>query len=179
MHTLDAWFGSGPPIGVWQACARAALIFAFGLLIVRIAGRRIFGRWSALDIVVSIVIGSNLSRALTGNAPLWSTLLASAVLVLLHWIAAHLAARSRWLSRLVEGPAVILGRDGQVDRGTQQRWAVSVADLDQALRSAGLRDLKEAHLLVLEANGKINVLNGPAAAPLVGADESDPEPSRA
>jgi hypothetical protein len=39
-----------------------------------VAGRRVFGRWAALDIVVAIVVGSNLSRALTGAAQLGGTL---------------------------------------------------------------------------------------------------------
>lgn len=50
-----------------QDCARAVLVFICGLVLVRIAGRRVFGQWSALEIVVSIIIGSNLSRALTGS----------------------------------------------------------------------------------------------------------------
>ena len=32
-----------------------------------------FGRWSALDIVLAIITGSSLSRARTGSAPLWGT----------------------------------------------------------------------------------------------------------
>jgi uncharacterized membrane protein YcaP (DUF421 family) len=38
------------------------------LAIVRFVGRRVFGEWAALDIIVSIVVGSNLSRALTGSS---------------------------------------------------------------------------------------------------------------
>jgi len=53
------------------------VIFAFGLALVRLAGRRVFVRWAALDIVVAVVVGSNLSRALTGTAPLGGTLAAS------------------------------------------------------------------------------------------------------
>ena len=35
----------------WQECVRAVMVFAYGLAIVRIAGRRVFGKWSALDII--------------------------------------------------------------------------------------------------------------------------------
>jgi uncharacterized membrane protein YcaP (DUF421 family) len=85
-------FGSGPPLSAAQECARAALVFAYGLLLVRVAGRRVFGKWSALDIIVSIVVGSNLSRALTGDAPLWGTLAATTLLMALHWVLAHASA---------------------------------------------------------------------------------------
>ena len=54
-----AWFttafGQTSHVSVLQECARAVLIFAYGLLLVRVAGRRIFGKWAAIDIIVSII----------------------------------------------------------------------------------------------------------------------------
>ena len=70
MNWAAAIFGVDAHLSWAQECARAVLVFAYGLLLVRVAGRRIFGKWSALDIIVSIVVGSNLSRALTGSAEL-------------------------------------------------------------------------------------------------------------
>lgn len=82
--TADDLFGITGQVTWVQECARAALIFAYGLLLVRVAGRRAFARWSALDIVVAIIVGSNLSRSLTGSAPLFPTIAATALLMLLH-----------------------------------------------------------------------------------------------
>ena len=107
---VDAIFGSGSELAWYQECARAALIFVYGLVPIRIAGRRIFGKWSALDIVVSIIIGSNLSRALTGGAQLWGTLVATMLLVALHWMLALLVGSSPGVSRVVEGGPVELAR---------------------------------------------------------------------
>jgi len=64
MDRIARVFGGGP-LSALQECVRTVLVFAYGLLLVRLAGRRIFGKWSALDIIVSIMVGSNLSRALT------------------------------------------------------------------------------------------------------------------
>jgi hypothetical protein len=36
-----------------------------------------FGHWSALDIVISTMVGSALARAMTGNAPLIGTMVAA------------------------------------------------------------------------------------------------------
>src|SRR5918912_2298286 len=105
-------FGANPHLAWWQECIRGGVIFLYGLALVRIAGRRVFGKWAALDIIVSIVVGSNLSRALTGSAALWGTLAATTLLMALHWILAHAAARSSRLSSLLEGPAIELARDG-------------------------------------------------------------------
>lgn len=101
---MSALFGETGNVTAVQECARAVLVLAYGLAILRLAGRRIFGRWSALDIIVSIVVGSNLSRALTGNAPLFGTIAATTVLIGLHWLLARLAAHYRPLSRISRGP---------------------------------------------------------------------------
>src|SRR3954453_7859895 len=129
---MHAIFGSGSDLAWYQECARAAVIFVYGLALVRIAGRRIFGKWWALDIVVSIVIGSNLSRALTGNAQLWGTLAATTLLVALHWVLAQLGVSFSGVSRLVEGRPAELARHGAVRGSALGRHAVSQADLDEA-----------------------------------------------
>jgi uncharacterized membrane protein YcaP (DUF421 family) len=158
VHGLDVIFGHTSDVTVAQECARAVLVFAYGLILVRVAGRRVFGRWSAIDIVVSIIVGSNLSRALTGNAPLLGTLAATTLLMFLHWLLAQGAARSARLSRLFEGRARELGRDGRILHRRDLRVAISDADLQEALHQAGIERVEDSRLLLLEPSGKISVL---------------------
>ena len=158
MDSLNAIFGPDQGISWEQECARAVLIFFYGLLLVRIAGRRVFGRWSAIDIVVSIIIGSNLSRALTGTAPLWGTLAATTLLMALHFALAHAVVRSRWLSRLVEGGPIRLAEGGKADEQAMRRQGVSLADLHEALRDKGLEHVDQTRLINLEPSGNVTVL---------------------
>ena len=155
---MEAVFGSGPGLEWYQECARTALIFVYGLALVRVAGRRIFGKWSALDIVVSIIIGSNLSRTLTGSAPLWGTLAATTLLVGLHWVLARLVAASPGFSQLIEGRSIELARHGAPKGSVRQRYAVSEADLNEALRQSGVEEIAAARVVTLEPSGKITVL---------------------
>jgi len=155
---LTQMFGTEGHVSVPQECARAALIFCYGLLLVRVAGRRIFGKWAALDIVVSIMVGSNLSRAVTGNAPLLGTMVASIVLVALHFALWHLAARSSLISRLVEGNAINLGEGGRLRPHVRELWALTKSDLDEALRKNGIDDVKDTRKVVLEPSGTVTVL---------------------
>jgi uncharacterized membrane protein YcaP (DUF421 family) len=157
---VDAIFGSGSDLAWYQECARAVVIFVYGLVLVRIAGRRIFGKWSALDIVVSIIIGSNLSRTLTGSAQLWGTLAATTLLVALHWVLARLVVASPGFSRVIEGRPAELARHGAVREATLGRHSVSKADLDEALRQSGVEDIAAARVVTLEPSGKITVLKG-------------------
>jgi uncharacterized membrane protein YcaP (DUF421 family) len=158
MSALDSLFGPTGHITWVQECARAALIFVYGLALVRIAGRRVFGKWAALDIVVSIIVGSNLSRALTGSAPLWGTLAGTALLMVLHWLVAQGVARSKRLSHIFEGSAIELARAGNHDQSQFLQHAISEGDLSEALRQAGVERVSETRLIALEPSGKITVL---------------------
>ena len=65
---LDAVFGGMKDLTLAQESARAVLIFFYGLIMLRLSGRRTFAQMSAVDLVISIIVGSNLSRAMTGGA---------------------------------------------------------------------------------------------------------------
>lgn len=154
---LSDIFGETGNVTATQECARALLIFAYGLVIVRLAGRRVFGKWSALDIIVSIIVGSNLSRALTGGAALFGTILATTLLMGMHWLLAQIAVRSRPLSYLIEGRPVELAKDG-VPSSELRRHAISQSDLGEALRQSGLESVENARRVTLEPSGRITVL---------------------
>jgi len=155
---MDALFGIKDHITLGQECARAVLIFFYGLVMLRLSGKRTFARWSALDMIISIIVGSNLSRALTGSAPLAGTLAAVAVLVILHIAFSFAVARSEWLSDLIEGNAVLLGRDGHLDDGQRRRHYISTEDFAEALRRQGVEHVEDTKAICLEANGRISVI---------------------
>ena len=153
-----AWlFGVDAHLTTAQECARTVVVFAYGFALIRIAGRRLFGKWSAVDITVSIIIGSNLSRAITGNGPLVGTMVASALLMALHWLVAHFAARSRRASALLEGMPILLVSAGAIDEGERCRHNVSHADLDEALRGSGVDRVEDTSRVTLEPSGKITL----------------------
>jgi uncharacterized membrane protein YcaP (DUF421 family) len=157
MTLLDV-FGVTNHIEWWQELPRAFVVFIFGLLLLRISGRRTFARWSALDIIVSIVMGSSLSRALTGSAPLGGTLLAMILVASLHWVLARAASRSRRLAHLVEGQAAILGQSGEVFPHEMRRYNISETDMQEALRKEGVSDAGKTRQVTLEPSGTITVL---------------------
>jgi uncharacterized membrane protein YcaP (DUF421 family) len=160
---LDNIFGANleKDLSLAQECARAGLCFFYGLLMLRLSGRRTFAQMSAIDLVISIIIGSNLSRAMTGSIPFWQTLASVAVLVGLHLLLAHAVARSPGLARWVEGSPVVLARDGAILEEARLSSKISLADLDESLREKGIDGLGEiakTKKLVLEPSGKISVI---------------------
>jgi uncharacterized membrane protein YcaP (DUF421 family) len=156
IHTIFG--GHGGAISWPQMLARTLLVFAFGLLLVRLAGKRVFGKWGALDIIVAVIIGSNLSRTLTGNAPLVETLAATALLVILHALLTHAAVHLPALGPVLKGRSALLIRDGEIDSGALRRHGVGGHDLEQALHCAGLTGPQRVKAAYLERNGEISVI---------------------
>jgi uncharacterized membrane protein YcaP (DUF421 family) len=158
MDILTTLFGSKNDVTLLQECARAVLVFAYGILLMRLSGRRTFGKWSALDIVVSVIVGSTLSRVLTASVPLWPTLAAMALLIALHWAAAKASAKSEWWSRLLEGQPVMLSTDGKIDERARLSYSISRIDLLEALHQKGLTSIEQTSFITIEPNGKLAVV---------------------
>ena len=158
---LKSVFGLQNHLTTLQEGARAVLIFAYGLALLRVAGPRMFGHWSALDFVVTIMLGSALARAMTGGAPLVGTMVAAAVIAVIHVVLAHLVARNGTMARLFEGKAALLIDHGRIDHGTRKRNMISEADLREALRQEGVDG--EGHVdnvkaMTLEPSGELSVI---------------------
>lgn len=148
----------GQAISWWQMSLRACLIFVIGVLIVRFAATRAFGKWSALDIILAVVVGSNLGRAMTGNAPFIPTLVATCILLALHDLLIRASARWAWLSLITKGRSVQLVEDGLPLESAMRRSGIGERDLHLALRSAGHEGLDDVQSVTLERNGDITVV---------------------
>jgi uncharacterized membrane protein YcaP (DUF421 family) len=147
------------PITWWQMSLRAVVIFIFGILLVRLAGKRAFGKASAFDIVFAIVIGSNLSRTLTANAPFFPTLAASLALVLMHRALALAAYHTTWLGSLIKGDPRCLVKGGEPQAEELRASQITDHDLEEALRlNCGQADLAGIDAAYLERNGDISFI---------------------
>lgn len=158
MSSLTDLFGSKDQIDVAQECARAVVIFLFGLTMLRLSGRRTFAQWSALDTIIIVVAGSALGRAMTANAPFVPTLAAVAVLVGLHVLFAWGVTGSRLISKAVEGSPIVLGENGTLHEDRLINHLISEADLGEALRKRGINHPSQARIITLEPSGSITVI---------------------
>ena len=93
-------------IGVLQMAARAAIVYIVTVLIVRLGKKRFMGQATAFDVILGIMLGSIVSRAITGNAPFLPALAASAVLVGMHWLFSAIAMRWHGFGNAIKGHAV-------------------------------------------------------------------------
>jgi uncharacterized membrane protein YcaP (DUF421 family) len=146
-------------LGVRHMVVRAIVVFAIAVTIVRLGEKRFISENTAFDVILGVMLGSVVSRAITGQSPFVPTLCAAFVLVGLHWLLAQIAFRSSRFGTLIKGNTRVLIRDGSVDWDAMSRSNLSRDDLLGALRlQASLSDWEKVKEARLERNGEISVI---------------------
>ncbi|HLP24242.1 MAG TPA: YetF domain-containing protein [Acidobacteriota bacterium] len=162
----DALFGlslSPHELHTRHVAWRTVVVFAFGVLIVRLANRRLLGRNAGFDVLLGVLLGSVLSRAVNGTAPFGPTLFGSALLITFHHLLAAAATRWHRFSRFLKGSPHVLVCNGRVDHDALARCDLSKEDLEEELRLQGHtpdpREIAEARL---ERTGTLSVVPHPS-----------------
>lgn len=142
----------------WELSLRVALVYVALLVMVRLSGKRTVGQFTPFDLLVMLLLSETVSNALTGGeASLTGGLVAAATLILINGAVGLLTAWSRRVERLVEGEAVLLGRNGRIYDHLLRRHRVGRDDVDRALREADCA-LADMRCLFLESNGSLTVM---------------------
>jgi uncharacterized membrane protein YcaP (DUF421 family) len=159
---LQALFGLGSyaeNADAIQIVLRTILIYASTLAIVRLGSKRFLSEATAFDVIVAIMLGSIMSRAIDGSSPFLPTLLTGGVLLGVHWLLALVAYHTEWFGNLIKGERVLLIKDGEVQRQGMRRGSITKADLKQALRiETNQTDPAKIKLAYMERNGQISVI---------------------
>ena len=163
MHdALDFLFGphaDSHTITAVQMTTRAVLVFFAVLALLRLSGPRTFGGSTAFDLVVKIMLGSLLSRAVVAASPFWGTLLAGLVFVLLHRVLAWASYHYNWVDKLVKGQVYVLAEKGQANAEQLRQLNLSDKDLREGLHENGnVADLAQTEAVYLERDGSISVV---------------------
>ena len=159
METIYQIFGEGKDLSVTQMCCRAVVVYFISLVLIRISGRRTFGKRSAFDNTLAIILGAILSRAVVGASPFVPTVTCSLILVVLHRALAWASIKSKWVSRMIKGDKIELYKNQEISRNELSRSLMSEDDLMSDVRLKGstnsLNDIEEINM---ETSGEVSVV---------------------
>lgn len=160
MDSIHYFIGSdADTITWWQMSIRAIFIFFSALILVRFGGKRVFGKNTSFDIVLGVILGSILSRALTGNAKFFPTLAAALTLVVLHMVLAKIAFRSKKIGHLVKGTESQLMANGEIDWEMMKKVDITPHDLMEAARIKGsVMGIDKVKAAFLERSGDVSII---------------------
>src|SRR3569833_995185 len=151
MDFIRSLIGPDEGADAQQLCVRAVFLFVFGVLCIRIAGRRSFAQYTPLDIVVALIVGSNISRIMTGEIAVFPALGATLVLVILHRLLAIATMRWSVLHRLLKSSPIVVIRDGKIDDAALRRANMSIDDLHEAIRLEQAERARDVRLATMES----------------------------
>jgi uncharacterized membrane protein YcaP (DUF421 family) len=165
MTEVENWLGlllgvglESKELGVWQMGLRAIVVYVVTVIMVRLGKKRFLGRATAFDVILGIMLGSIVSRAVTGNAPMLPALVASAVLVLMHFVFSGMALRWHGFGSLIKGNPRLIVRDGAIDERNLRKAHMTEHDLHEDLRSKSVARLDQVAEARLERSGQMSVI---------------------
>jgi uncharacterized membrane protein YcaP (DUF421 family) len=141
----------------WEFVVRGVVVYLMLLVMVRLSGRRTVGQFTPFDLLVMLLLSEAVSNSLSGgDDSLGGGLIIAATLIILNALVALLSANSRRMSVLLDGTAILIGRDGEFFDKVVRRCRITESDLEQALRAADCARHDMA-CAFLEANGEITI----------------------
>ncbi|GAB2696604.1 DUF421 domain-containing protein [Mucilaginibacter koreensis] len=152
-------FGEGKDLSVSQMCCRAFVVYFIALVLIRIAGRRTFGKKSAFDNSIALILGAVLSRAVVGASAFVPTVSCCFVLVGLHRLLAWLSTKSDIVRQYIKGENLLLFQNDEILHDNLRQAIMSEKDLMSDVRTKGSIDnlaaVKEIHM---EPSGEVSVI---------------------
>ncbi len=147
-----------PVMSTWQMIPRTIVVYIVALLLIRIGKRRFLGGYTTFDILLGFVVGSIMSRAITGAVTFTNMIFVVLTLVGIHWVIAIITYYYD-TNGIIKNSERQLVKDGEVDEDAMLKSKIGENDLLQALRQkANVESPDEVKSAYLERDGSITVI---------------------
>lgn len=150
--------------------ARAAAVYVLMLVVVRALGKRTVGNFSAFDLIVALMLGEVVDEIIYGDVRFLQGTVAIVAIGALTYGDSWLSYLNHGIDNLLEGKPTVVVRDGALDRGGMRSERMNEPEVIAHLRSAGVRDMREVKLAVVECDGSVSVIRESWAEPAQKAD---------
>jgi len=145
---------------------RTLLLYLAIICAVRLMGKRQVGEMQPAELVVTILVSAVASVPMQDiDIPLAHGIVPILTLIAAEVLLSALSLRSARFRRLLTGRPVPVVRGGEIDQRALRALRLSVDDLCEDLRLAGVFDLRQVCLAQVETNGRLSVLTETADAP--------------
>lgn len=143
----------------WHFVVRAAIVYVFLLLALRLLGSRPLAQLSKFDVILLMVLANAVQNAMNAgdNSVLAGVLLAVTLMVMNH-VLHRFVFRHRRIESLVEGSPQVLIHNGRISPSVAASANLTDEDIRAELRKAGVADPAACRWAILEADGHISLI---------------------
>ena len=147
-----------PVMSTWQMIPRVVVVYLVALILIRIGKRRFLGGYTTFDILLGFVVGSIMSRTITGALTFVNMIFIVLTLVGIHWIIAVITYYYD-TDGVIKNSERQLIKDGKVNDEAMLKSKLGENDLLQALRQkANVESPEKVKSAYLERDGSITVI---------------------
>ena len=139
---------------------RTLAVYAFMIAALRLFGKKELAQLSVIDLVFILLISNSVQNAMVGpNTSLDGGLVAAGALFLANYTLKQILYRSKKISDLVQGEAILLIYEGVANMENCRKAEITIEELEAAVREHGARDIQKVDLAILEVDGNISVIS--------------------
>ena len=162
MELFSSLFGLGAEpkdLTALQLSMRGILVLLSALVLMRIGAKRALARKTPFDMVLIVIVGSLLSRSINGSGPLFGTIVASFVLVVLHRLLALTAYAWHPIGVAMKGAPGVVVENGRYVHDTLRQNHITTSDVEEDLRLDGkTEEIEKVRIARVERSGDISFL---------------------
>ena len=150
--------------------ARAVAVYGLMLIVVRVLGKRTIGNFSAFDLIVALMLGEVVDEIIYADVRFIQGTVAIVTLGAIAYADSLLSYWDHGMEAVLEGKPTIVVKRGEFDRKGMRQERMNEKDVLGALRTQGIRDMREVEYAVVEHDGTVSVVPFDWSQPASKAD---------
>jgi uncharacterized membrane protein YcaP (DUF421 family) len=149
--------------------AQTVITYIFGVLALRLAGRKSLSQMTAAETVVMIAVGTILIEPLVGRE-MGKTFAAVIIVIATLYILEILQIRWRFLERVFSGTSIVVIENGKIKLDNLKKIRLTVHQLEMHLRQSSVAKIEEVEYATIEPNGQLGYTLKESAQPVTKSD---------
>jgi len=151
---------------------RVSSMYVFALVLLRISGKQSVSNLTALDFIVTLIVGDLFDDVFWMEVPILQGMVAFAAIILVHILVTWMSSRNKFIHQLVASPATLVIQKGKLVQENLQRERLRPETVQFEMRLKGEEHPKEVEEAWLEPKGQVSVLKTPSSKPVQKKDRN-------
>ncbi|MGB7546156.1 MAG: YetF domain-containing protein [Terracidiphilus sp.] len=146
------------PLPLAEKLLRPVIVYLVLVLLLRMFGKRELAQLNPFDLVVLLSLSNTVQNAIIGDDnSVTGGVVGAFGLLAINWLVVRVLFRSKRLTRVLEGRAAILVRNGQIDQRAMDRESLTREELLAVVHRQGFEGFHQVRKCELEPNGTFYV----------------------
>jgi uncharacterized membrane protein YcaP (DUF421 family) len=142
------------PLPILEKLLRPVAVYLVLIVLLRLFGKRELAQLNPFDLVVLLSLSNTVQNAIIGDDnSVTGGIIGAFSLLAINWLVVRVLFSSTRLTRMMEGRATVLVRDGQIDARALAHESLTREELLSVLHRQGFEDFDQVRKCQLEPNG--------------------------